>query len=402
MPFFSYNARSGDGRMLLGLVEAQSESESAALLRERGLFVVNIHPKKTAFSLHDLTAKFSRVHFGDIVDFTRQLSTMISAGLPLTDALSILQVQTGSAAMSKVIAEVLRQIEGGLSFSKGLDKFPNEFSPIYIALVRAGEAAGILDGVLARLADNLEKNREFKGKVMGALLYPILVVIAMGAVITIMMIFVIPKLTALYKDMGVELPLPTKILIGISDFFVNYWYIGILIFVVGGYLIARWRKSLAGRRVLDALAFRIPIFGPLQKKVALVEFTRTFGILIGAGVPVLEALSIVADSMNNVYFKEAMEEVSLKLEKGFTLSEPMSQMSIFPPIVGQMISVGEKTGKLDETLLKLSHYFEVEADQTIKGLTTALEPLIMVVLGVGVGFLVWAIISPIYNLTSKF
>ncbi|MCA9368872.1 type II secretion system F family protein, partial [Candidatus Woesebacteria bacterium] len=286
-------------------------------------------------------------------------------------------------------------------FASSLEK-NKEFSKVYIQLVRAGEAGGVLDEVLNRLAENMEKQKEFRAKTKGAMIYPIIVTIAMVVVGFIMMIFVIPKLTEMYKDFGAQLPLPTLVLIGISDFMVNFWYI-----VLGGMAAAfavfsRWKKTPVGHLQWDSFVLKVPIFGILRQKTILTEFTRTLSLLLGSGISLLQALEIVTDGVENLVYQNALKEATKQVEKGVSLSQSISRYESFPPILQQMISVGEETGKLDDVLFKLSKYFEQEAEQAVKNLTAAMEPLIMVVLGVGVGAMVIAVIMPIYNLTSQF
>jgi len=252
------------------------------------------------------------------------------------------------------------------------------------------------------LADNMEKEKEFKAKTKGALIYPIIVVIAMLAVGVIMMIFVIPKLTEMYRDFGSELPFLTKALIGISDGMVKYWYIAGAI--IGGAIFA-WKsyyKTKLGRYKIDEIMLKLPIFGELKKKVILTDFARTLALLLGSGISLLEAISIVTESVENIVYRSALQEVSKQVEKGSSLSEALSHYEMFPVILHQMMSVGEETGKLDDVLKKLSNYFEQESEHAIKNMTTAIEPMIMVVLGLGVGAMVIAVIMPIYNLTSQF
>jgi type IV pilus assembly protein PilC len=260
----------------------------------------------------------------------------------------------------------------------------------------------MLDKVLDQLADTLEAQREFRGKVVGALIYPAIIVIGMVVVVIIMMVVVIPKLTDLYKDFGIELPIATKILIGFSNFIIYDWWLVILI--AGGviYGFSRWKKTEIGTYTTDALLLKIPLFGELQKKTILVEFTRTLAMLLSAGIHILDALKILKGSLNNVLFRNAIDDISKRVEKGFQLADTFAAHKEFPMIVSQMLKVGEETGRIDDTLLKLSRYFQTETEQMVKGLTTAMEPIIMVVLGVGVGFIVFSVITPIYNLTAQF
>ena len=401
MAFFSYKARDSAGKVATGLVEATNKEAATRLLHEKQLFIIGLTETR-ARSKSAAGTQFQRVGFGEIVNFTRQLSTMVVAGLALPEALSILRIQTTNPAMGSVLMEVEHQIVGGGNLGDALAKYPQHFSAIYIALIRAGESSGQLDQVLARLADSLESQRDFRSKVSGAMIYPVIIIIGMAIVVMIMMTVVIPKLTELYADFGVDLPFATQLLISISHFFVGWWWLMIALVVGGGYGFMRWKKTPIGELVIDSFILHIPLFGELQKKIILVEFTRTLSMLISSGIRLLDALRILKDALGNVLFRNAIVDISKKVERGFPLGETFAQYPVFPPIVSQMMKVGEETGKLDDTLLKLSKYFQSESENLVKGLTTAIEPIIMVVLGVGVGFIVISVITPIYNLTSQF
>ena len=301
-----------------------------------------------------------------------------------------------------MLSDVERQIVGGGTLGDALSKYPTYFSATYIALVRAGESSGTLDQVLTRLADILESQREFKSKVQGAMIYPIIILVGMTGVVFVMMTVVVPKLTDLYKDFNISLPASTQLLMNMSGFFVKFWWLMIIAAAAAVVLFRKWRKTPEGELIVDTILLKIPLFGELQKKVMLVEFTRTLGMLIASGIHILEGLQILRASLGNVLFRNAIGEIGKKVEKGFPLGDTFAQYQIFPPIVSQMMKVGEETGKLDDTLLKLSKYFQSESENLVKGLTTAIEPIIMVVLGVGVGFIVISVITPIYNLTSQF
>lgn len=400
MPFFKYTAKNKFGETINGKVESRTIEQAASLLTTRGLLVIRLHPL-TEDSFAFIKKMFGGVKFDDVVNFTRQLSTMITAGLPLAGALSIL-VRDGKPEVTQMMAVILQDVEGGNSFADSIAKHKKVFSRLYIQLVHAGETGGVLDTVLERLADNMEKEKEFKAKTKGALIYPVIVIIAMFVVAIIMMIFVIPKLTEMYKDFGAELPLVTRILIGLSDAMVKFWWM----FAAGiaGIIFAfkQYYKTELGRYKIDELKLKIPVFGVLQKKVILTEFSRTLALLLGSGITLLEAIAIVTESVENVVYRNALKEVSKQVEKGSSLSGALSHYESFPTILHQMMSVGEETGKLDEVLKKLSVYFEQESEHAIKNMTTAIEPMIMIVLGLGVGAMVIAIIMPIYNLTSQF
>lgn len=398
MAIFQYSAKNQQGEKVTGKVEAVELQQASAILRERGLFVVSVTEQgEGAFGTIHL---FERVSQNDIIGFTRQLSTMITAGLSLLDALSILERQS-TPAMKKMIGELIREIEGGSTFAKALEQQP-AFTRIYYNLVRAGEAAGVLQEILKRLADNLESQKEFRGKVKGALIYPVIVVAAMVVVASVMMIFVIPKLSEMYKDFGAELPFMTQILISFSESFAQYWYVFFGLLGAGIFGLRAWRKTPVGARKFDEFLLRIPVFGVLQQKIILTEFARTLALLLSAGISLLEALEIVSEAIENVVYREALKDAYNYVEKGNSLAMAIEKYDIFPSILPQMIAVGEETGQLDEVLTKLSKYFASETEQAVKGLTTALEPMIMIILGLGVGFLIISIVMPIYSLTSQF
>ncbi len=402
MIIYTWRAKDLQGQTRSGRIEATDMRQAARILRDRGLVVVALIPKNALFDIQGLINKIHPAGLGEVVAFTRQLSTMINAGLPLTDSLVVLRDQTANTQVHEVVADVLLNVEGGSTLASALAKHPRMFSKIYVSLVKAGETAGVLDKVLLRLSDNLEKEREFKGKVKGALIYPAMIILAMLGVGFVMMVFVIPKLTSLYKDLGSQLPLPTQILIFTSGLFVNFWWliIGLIFGFAFGFI--KWKQTYSGQRRWDRLVFRIPIIGNLVKQIVLTEFARTLSLLIGAGVPIIEALNIVGEAVDNSIYQDAIIQSAKMVERGFPLALPITQNKDFPPILGQMIKTGEQTGKLDEILMRMASFFETESEQAVKGLTTAIEPIIMIILGIAVAFMILSIIMPIYQLTSSF
>jgi type II secretory pathway component PulF len=401
MSYFRYKAYINDTKQVSGLVEAPSAGAAARLLKEKQLFVIDVREVTNKFNINNVLIKFKRVGFNDIVNFTRQLATMTVAGLQLPEALSILHEQTTNPVFAQVIEDIEHQIVSGSDLATSLEKYPKHFTKIYVALIRAGETSGMLDTVLMRLADTLEAQQEFRQKVKGAMMYPMIIVVGMIIVVTIMMTVVIPQLTSMYKDFGTTLPWSTQLLMNISDFFVHFWWL-IIIACIGLYIgYNRWKKTLIGEFVIDTLILKVPVWGELQRKMIMVDFTRTLGMLINSGIHILDGLKILKGAVGNVLFRNAIYEISQKVEKGFSLGDSFAQHEIFPPIISQMIKVGEETGKLDETMTKLSTYFQSETEHTVKNLTTLIEPIIMVVLGVGVGFIVISVITPIYDLTNQ-
>ncbi len=400
MAIYQYTVKNEHGETIRGRVEAQTKEQASAILRNRSLLVIAIKPQNES-PFASLETLLFGVKNDEIVSFTRQLSTMVTAGLTLSESLHILQ-QQNKPAMERMTGAVLREIEGGSTFAKALQSQGKMFSQVYIQLVRAGETAGMLDTVLTRLADTMEKQREFNGKVRGALIYPFIVVIAMVIVAFVMMIFVIPKLTQMYKDLGAQLPFLTQLLIDLSDFFVHFWWLLVSIGIGGIFVFRAWHSTEKGRIAFDRFLLKIPILGLLRQKVILTEFCRTMSLLLSAGISVLQALEILTDAQDNMLYRNALATSTDQVEKGVPLSQTISKYDFFPPIVPQMIAVGEETGKVDEVLLKLSIYFESESEQAVRNLTAAFEPMIMIVLGFGVAILVLAIIMPIYNITSSF
>jgi len=389
-----------NGKILKGKIESEREDDVRDYLRKKGFFIIEI--KKKVEQISFLSLIFNRINFSDIVNFTRQLAMMLNAGLTLVESLDILKRQTSKQSFKKIINYLLEEIKAGNPFSMALKKYKNYFSNLYIALVRSGEASGKLGEILLKLADNLEKEREFKAKVKGALIYPVIVIIAMIIVIFIMITFVLPRLLNLYKDFNVDLPFTTQILIIISSFMTKFWplfIIGVILLIV---IIKNYLKTKEGKFLYDYTLLKIPILNNVIKTSSLVDLTRTFSILIGAGISILEALDIVKDTSENLVYQQAFADIYKKVEKGVSLGTAMEEEEIFPPILVQMTQVGEQTGKLDDTLSRISRYFELESEMSIKAMTTLIEPAILIFLGLGVGFLVMSVITPIYNLTSSF
>lgn len=398
---FVYKAKDAVAKTVSGTIEAKDEKAAIGILRQRGLVTFRLSPVQESLLGQIFGKLLRRVSLSDISNFTRQLSTMVTAGLTIDDSLVILRDQS-SSAFSPIIDDILNSVEGGSSLADALERHPKQFSRVYVSLIRAGEAAGVLDQILLRLADNLEKQREFVGKVKGAMIYPVIVIIGMVVVAGVMMVLVIPKLMSLYDEFEAELPAPTRILMDLSTFMSQYWWLGLILLFVLFNVFKAFRKTPFGRRQVDKLILKLPILGNVTKQIILTEMTRTLGLLVAAGISIVETLNIVAESMGNSIFEDALKESAKQVEKGLPLAGTLVAYEEFPPIVAQMISVGEETGKLDEVLTKLSKYFETESDQMVKGLTTAIEPLIMILLGIGVAFLVISVILPIYNLTSQF
>lgn len=398
-----YKAIGKDGKFVQGFIEAKDPSQAASYLRSKEFVPVHIFKKEKNKLLDSIPFFRHKANARDILIFTRQLSAMLSAGLTLIKSLDILKEQLNSGIMEEVITGIINDIEEGETFSAAISKFPNVFSAIYVSMIKASESSGLLDKALSRFADDLEKEERLNSTVKGALLYPAIVIVGMVVVAAIMMIFVLPTLSELYKSFpNAELPLPTIIVIGVSNFTITFWPIPVIAIVLISIFYKRWRNTEAGRLIVDSLLLKLPLFGSLIRKIILTKLSRTLGLLVGTGTLVVQSLEQVADVTGNIHYKNAIVDVSKRVEKGESMGDAMSHYTLFPPVLIQLIKSGEQTGKIDEILVKASEYFEGEVDQTVKTLTTAMEPAIMVVLGIGVAFLVISVLTPIYSLISSF
>ena len=380
-------------------IESNSEQDVVDYLKRNDYVPIKVQEIKPL--LPELMTMFDRIGFGDIVGFTRQLAIMLNAGLTLIDSFSILQKQITKPSLLLMIKNIYKDVLGGSTFSKALQKYPTHFSNLYISLVKSGEASGKISEILLRLADNLEKQREFQSKIKGALVYPVIVVIGMIGVMFVMVTFVVPKLLNLYKDFNVTLPMSTQILIFISNISTKFWPFIFLGIFASFILIKRYLNTKIGKQSFDEFTLKLPVFGKIVSISALVDTTRTLSILIGSGVSILESLNIIIDTSGNMVYQNAFTHIYKQVEKGFALGTALENEKLFPPILIQMTTVGEQTGHLDDTLSRISKYFEMESEMAVKTMTTLIEPLILVFLGLGVGFLVLAVITPIYNLTSS-
>lgn len=401
MPKFNYKAKDINGSEHQGVIETSDTHQVARVLSKKGLILIStkeINEKGNQF----FDKFFNRVSFSDLVIMTRQLSTMIESGLVLSDALDILVEQQDNKKFKEVLSQVSRDVKNGLDLAGAVKKHPDVFPPLYSSLIRAGEQAGKLDVVLTQMATNLEKDREFRSKIRGAMIYPIIVFSIMIVVLSIMMIFVIPRLVSFYSQSGIELPITTKILITISNFFVNFWWLMIAAGVGLFLFIKRWTATPDGKYKFDIFLLKIPVVGKVVKGSSLTNFNRTFGLLIHSGLPILDSLLIVADVVGNSVYKKSLEDCYRGVERGLPLSAQLELTGSFPKIISQMYRVGEETGKVDEIAFKLAEYFESETDHLVKNLTVIIEPLVIVILGLGVAFIVISLILPIYKLTTSF
>ncbi len=400
MPVLTYTAKDQQGQLKKGTVEALDPKKAAEVLAGSELTPITIKEQKTRFSLREKLG--GGVSGKQLVAFTRQLATMVSAGLPLPQSLQTLETQTDSERLREVIADLVRAVEGGSPLSLGMEKHSKVFSPVYVNLVKVGEASGKLDTVLLNLADTVEKSYDFKSKVRTAMVYPTMIMLTMLVVFTFLFVFVVPQLAQIYENFERELPIQTKLVIAISDLLTQRGWLVILLLIMGVVSFVQFKKTELGKYFLARLGLKFPIIGHLRQNVEITEFTRTLGLLVQSGVPILQAMEIATQSMNNLLFREGVLNATKQVERGVSIAVALSNTTTFPPMVTQMIGVGERTGKLDEVLRRLSEFLQKETNASVDNLATALEPIILVVLGAMVGFLVMSIILPIYDLTSSF
>lgn len=403
MTNFVFKAKDWNGKLIKGTLDLSNKAEVIESIKASGLVPLMVQ-KKDGGVFDQITKRFfGKIGLKQITTFTRQLATMMKAGLPLTDALSLLKNQVeGSGLMYTVLDEALNTVRGGHSLSDVLERYKNFFGEAYVSSIKAGEEGGVLEDILLKLADNLEKENEFKSKVKGAMIYPIIVIIGMIIVTFIMMIFVIPKLTSLYSDFGSKMPAMTRGLMSVSTFVARFWFL-LPLLVIGGYFLFKiGNQSKDFRLKKDKLILKLPIVGDLLTKTIIANTVRTLSMLLSAGISLVDALAIVANISDNELYRRAYVKIGERIQKGFSIADSFEETEVFPVVVNQMVSTGEATGKLDEVLMRVADYFSGEAEQSVKSLTAAIEPLIMIVLGIGVGFLVIAVILPIYNLTSQF
>jgi type IV pilus assembly protein PilC len=401
MKRFHYIAKNEENVKQEGSLDAESKEAVLETLRKKSLTPISVREEKS-----DLLKKirdFGFVSSSEKVLFSKELATLVSAGIPIAQAMHILEEQVESKMMKKAAIEIANDIEGGFSLSSAMDKHRNIFGPLYVSMIHAGEIGGILDQTLEKMADEIEKDHELVAKIRGALAYPGIIMIAMVLVVIYMITSVIPQIADVFSEMGGDLPASTKFLMALSSLFLSYGFF-ILIGIVAAFLGFRraLKSSSKFRYYCHLVLLKIPILGKTTKKVNVVRFTRTLGSLLTSGVAVIEALQISADTLTNEVFKKEILNVAQKVEGGSSVAEPLKKSKNFPSMVPHMISVGEETGTLDKTLLKVTDFYEKDVDHTVKNLSSILEPLLMIIIGLGAGFIVISVITPIYQMTTLF
>jgi len=397
MAVFVYAGRTRGGQTITGEMEAANREAVVARLRSQQVIATAVRTKPRDITIPGLAAKVSDK---DIVVFTRQFATMIDAGLPLVQCLEILASQQDNKTLKKTLTEIRQAVEGGSTFAASLKQHPKVFSSLYANMVEAGEAGGILDTILNRLAQYMEKAMSLKKKVKSAMIYPSTIITVAVVVVIFLLVFVIPTFKAMFEGFGAALPLPTQIVLELSRLVISYFWVGIGAIVGALIAIRWWYGTPSGRTAIDRFLLRMPIIGILIRKVAVAKFTRTLGTLISSGVAILDGLEITARTAGNRIVEMAVLKTRASISEGKTIADPLRESGVFPPMVVQMIAVGEQTGALDAMLSKIADFYDDEVDTAVANLTSLLEPLLMVFLGVVIGGVVIAMYLPIFKLVT--
>ena len=398
MPTYAWKGKTRTGEMREGTMQASSRAEAIAALRRQGVTQATVAERGKELALPKLRGS---VGSKDIAVFTRQFSVMIDAGLPLVQCLEILAGQQSNKVFAAVLTDVRQDVEAGSTLADAMRKHPKLFDDLYANMVAAGEAGGILDTILQRLSTYIEKAVKLKAAVRGALVYPVSVIVIAVVVVWVILTFVIPVFADLFAGLGAQLPMPTQIVVNLSNFLRSWWWLVLGVIVAAVVLVRQYYQTPQGRRTLDAFMLKFPVIGTLLRKIAVARFCRTLGTLTSSGVPILDGLDITARTAGNAVVQEAIQNVRKEVEQGKTISEPLAKSGVFPSMVVQMVQVGEQTGAMDTMLSKIADFYEDEVDEATQNLLSLLEPLIILFLGVVIGGIVIAMYMPMFSLISK-
>lgn len=403
MPTFTYTARDRTGKVVTATMEATSQRDVASALRDKGMFVSKIEAPKTGLQADiKMPAFLDRVGLRDVMVFSRQFATVINAGLPVVQSLSILSRQAEKQKMKRTLTKVREDVETGQPLSDSLAKHPSIFNSLYIYLVRAGEVSGNLDGILERVAAYFEKQAALRGKIRAAMTYPAVVLVIAIAVTYFLLTGIVPQFGTILTGLGGELPLLTRILMGISDYLQNYWWLNLIIVVGLVVGVGLYYRTNSGRHVIDRLLLRVPVFGPLIQKSSIASFASTFGLLLRSGVNIVESIDITKGTAGNVIIEDILVETKNAVQRGEQVSVTLSKYpTIYPPLVSSMIAIGEETGSVDSMLEKIANFYDREVDEAVAQLTAALEPMLIVFLGGVVGFIVAGMFLPMFAIIGQ-
>jgi type IV pilus assembly protein PilC len=396
---FVYTARPERGAPIKGEVSGDSKVSVANELRRKGLTVLSVDQKKAMPSINEMLEGMTQIKLRDKVVFARQFATMINAGLALLRGLYILEEQTANPRFKKIISQIRRDVEAGMPLSDAMEKHPIAFDRLFVSMVRAGEIGGVLDLTLERLATQLEKDDSLRRSVKSAMTYPVLIFVFAVVVLFGMILFIIPVFAKMYADLGGGLPFLTQIMVNASNLLRGWWFIIFPALALAIYGLRRYKRTTQGRELWDKIKLKIPMkIGPIIQKIVVARFSRTLATLVTSGVPILQAIEITGKTSGNSVIEHAMEQVQTNIKGGDSISSPLKKISIFPPMVTQMISIGEETGALDTMLHKIADFYEDEVDSAVKSLTSIIEPVMMIFVGGMVGLVVVSMYLPIFNL----
>lgn len=400
MPVFSYSARGNDGKMVSGTMEASDQQSVATMLREKGMMPteIKIGVGSTTSKAKKKRGKGGKPNIDDLAVLSQQMAVMIRAGLPLIEVLNILGEQTDRQMLAEIIQRVEKDVEAGESLTDAMSKYKGTFDTFYLSMIRAGEASGMLDSILEQVAVYMERTASLQRKIKMATMYPATVMVVALGITAFLLVKVVPVFANIFSDLGGVLPLPTRIVLFLSDNLQAYWYIIIGVMIAVYIFFKQWYKTPSGRLAVDTFMLKMPIFGPLFLKTAVAKFTRTLGTLIRSGVNILQALEIVAQTANNRRLELAVNKTKASIQSGESLTKPLAESGVFPPMVTRMIDVGEKTGALEGMLTKIADFYEDQVSTAVAGLTSLIEPLLIVFLGVVVGFVVIAMFMPMFKM----
>lgn len=400
MPIYQYVARSGDGRTVNGTAEAADQGSVVRMLREKGLTPTQIKEsaKAKGKAPRKHKGKGGRVRLDDMVVLSQQMAVMIRAGLPLIEVLDILAEQTERRSLSNVMRQIEKDVEAGNSLTEAMSKHPNIFSQFYLSMIRAGEASGMLDTILDQVATYMERIASLQRKIKSAIMYPVTVTIIAIGITVFLLVKVVPVFQGIFEGLGGDLPWPTKITVGISNVIKNQWWLVLLIVIGLIVFLHNWGKTKSGRYTIDKFYLKMPIFGPLILKSAVAKFCRTLGTLIRSGVNILYALEITAKTANNAVIEQAVMQTRASIQAGESLTKPLVEADVFPPMVTRMIDVGERTGALEGMLVKIADFYEDQVNAMVAGLTSLIEPLLIVGLGLVIGFIVISMFLPMFKM----
>jgi type IV pilus assembly protein PilC len=398
---YAYRVRDRQGKLLGGTLEADNEQAVVAKLRQLGYAPVSIEAEKGAGLKAEVRLPGSgRVKLKDLAVFSRQFATMINSGLSLLRALTILGEQTANKKLAQIIVLVRAEVEKGISLSAAMAKHPKVFNRLYVSMVRAGEIGGFLDQVLVKVAETFEKEVALRGKIKSAMTYPVVVFVMVVGIVAAMLVFIVPTFESLYESLGGKLPLPTQLLINASNILRKFFLLVILAVGVLVFAFRRWKATQKGRYAVDKFKLKVKVFGPLFHKTALSRFSRTLATLIRSGVPILQALEIVGETVNNSVISRAVQDVQDSVREGESLATPLSKHATFPPMVVQMMAVGEETGALEVMLAKVADFYDQEVEAAVASLTSLIEPIMIAVMGAAVGGMVIALYMPLFNIIN--